>query len=392
MSGYTGKILRVNLTDRTISVLGTKTYEEWGGGHGMGSAIFWDLCEDKTISGFDPRNVVTIMTSPLTGTLAPGASGRTEIQGIGTQSYPIEWFTRSNFGGRFGAMLKYAGWDGVVIEGKATSPVWIDVRNEDVQIRDADPLWGKDTWQTQKEIWQEVSGRNEYEGWVAVGSMGGESTQRPAVLTIGPAGENLCRVACLIHDAGHASGQGGFGAVWGAKLLKAISVIGTGSVSVADPSALIEARQWSKKFHPIPLEESPWARRVNNMSRRQMPILGVRRAAGEPGVPNLLWRQPSESRPQACIGCPAACRSRYAMDHGNEAACLATMFYTPFDLKRHNGKIVRTVAGLLERLGEKRASFSVDLRRGKQNSAYAATDLLQKLGSAALLPEEKGGP
>jgi len=102
---------------------------------GMGSAIFGDLVKDKSIDGFHPGNVVTIMTSPLCGTLAPAASARTEVQGIGVQSYPIGWFTRSNFVGRFSSMLKYAGWDGIVIEGKADKPVWIDMRNEKVFIR-----------------------------------------------------------------------------------------------------------------------------------------------------------------------------------------------------------------------------------------------------------------
>jgi len=111
MNGYAGKILRINLTDRKTSTIDTKDYEQWVGGHGMGSAIFWDLVKDKTISGFHPDNVVTIMTSPLSGTLVPGASARTEVQGIGVQSSPIKWFTRSNFGGRFAPLLKYAGWE-----------------------------------------------------------------------------------------------------------------------------------------------------------------------------------------------------------------------------------------------------------------------------------------
>ena len=129
MSGYTGKILNLNLTEPKISVIDTRAYETWGGGHGIGSAIFWDLVKDKDISGFDPNNLVTIMTSPLSGTMAPAASSRTEVQGIGVQSSPIEWFTRSNFGGRFAAMLKFAGWDGIVIQGKADKPVWVDIRN-----------------------------------------------------------------------------------------------------------------------------------------------------------------------------------------------------------------------------------------------------------------------
>ncbi len=158
MNGYMGKILKIDLTSQEIVILDTSDYEEWGGGHGMGSKIFWDLVKDKTISGFDPENVVTLMTSPLAGTMVPGAASRTEVQGIGVHTYP-EWFTRSNFGGRFSSMLKYAGWDGIVIQGRAENPVWIDIRNDDVQIRDAEDLWGLDTWETQQEIWENVTGQ-----------------------------------------------------------------------------------------------------------------------------------------------------------------------------------------------------------------------------------------
>ena len=123
MNGYAGNILKVNLSSGEISSIPTERYESWVGGHGMGSALFWDHVKDKSIDGFDPANVVTIMTSPLCGTLAPAASARTEVQGIGVQSYPIGWFTRSNFGGRFSSMLKFAGWDGIVIQGRAEQPV-----------------------------------------------------------------------------------------------------------------------------------------------------------------------------------------------------------------------------------------------------------------------------
>ena len=102
MNGYAGKLLRIDLTSPKITTIPTSRYEEWVGGHGMGSAIFFDLVKDKTIDGFDPANVVTMMTSPLSGTLVPAGAGRTEVQGIGVQSYPVGWFTRSNFGGRFG--------------------------------------------------------------------------------------------------------------------------------------------------------------------------------------------------------------------------------------------------------------------------------------------------
>lgn len=89
MNGYAGKILKLDLTGRKVSSIPASKYEQWMGGHGMGSAIFFDLVKDKTIDGFHPANVVTMMTSPLCGTLVPGASARTEVLGIGVQSYPI---------------------------------------------------------------------------------------------------------------------------------------------------------------------------------------------------------------------------------------------------------------------------------------------------------------
>jgi aldehyde:ferredoxin oxidoreductase len=337
MNGYIGKILGINLTERKTFVLDTRDYEQWIGGHGMGSAIFWDRVKDKTISGFDQRNVVTIMTSPLSGTLAPTASARTEVQGIGVQSYPIEWFTRSNFGGRFAPMLKYAGWDGIVIEGKADKPVWIDIRNENVEFKDARHLWGLDTWKTQEEIWKEVSGRG-YGGWVELGPEE-RTTQRPAILTIGPAGEHLSRIACIIHDAGHASGQGGFGGVWGSKNLKAISVIGTGSIGIADPKGLMEARLWAQKKYSIDL---------NNLDASWYAKFGRKKPQ------NLFWDRQENARLNACIGCHMGCQERSDTGYGNESTCQETAFYAGYDKAKHGGK--QTFA------------------------AYISTDLLQKYG------------
>ncbi|MDY6935690.1 MAG: aldehyde ferredoxin oxidoreductase N-terminal domain-containing protein [Spirochaetota bacterium] len=375
MNGYTGKIIRLNLTRRKVSIIDTKEYEQWGGGHGIGSAIFWDIVKDKAINGFDPRNVIIIMTSPLSGTLSPGASGRTEVQGIGVQSSPIEWFTRSNFGGRFGAMLKFAGWDGIVIEGKADKPVWINIINEDVHIMDADNLWGMDTWMTQEKIWQKLGDKKGYGGWVEVGlsKNGGRTTQRPAILTIGPAGENLCRVACLIHDAGNASGQGGFGAVWGSKKLKAISVIGTGSVKIADPNALMEARLWTKKLYAMELDNPDKIKDVNDLN----PMFGFQ----APSMPTVFWQRPKESRPQACIGCHAGCRLRNESGHGNESSCIDTAFYSSIERRQNSGMIVRAISSILEYFGQHGSAQAFHLLLGKQTpAAYRATDLAQKYG------------
>jgi len=319
MNGYAGKILTLNLTERKVGSIPTSKYEHWMGGHGMGSAIFFDMVKDKTIDGFHPDNVVTMMTSPLSGTLVPAASGRTEVQGIGVQSYPIGWFTRSNFGGRFAGMLKFAGWDGVVIQGKADKPVWIDIRDGDVKIRDCAPLslWGMETWDCQETIWEYVLSGGKYGDWNSPsGKEGGKTTQRPAVVAIGPAGENQSRIACLIHDASNAAGQGGFGAVFGSKNLKAISVIGTGHVEINDPKTLIATRLWQKNNYAFDLAR---LREFGGSFQFQ-----------SPPAPIIIWRggRPEiDQRPQSCMGCHSGCRARYKGASGNEASCFATAFY-----------------------------------------------------------------
>ena len=120
--GYTGKILRVNLTTKSVSTIDTAKYEEFGGGYGMGAAIFWDLAvapgEWDLKDAFDPRNVLPIMTGPFAATGVPGG-GRTSVCGLSPETFPTCEFWRGNLGGRFGTTMKLAGWDGVVVEGKA---------------------------------------------------------------------------------------------------------------------------------------------------------------------------------------------------------------------------------------------------------------------------------
>jgi aldehyde:ferredoxin oxidoreductase len=318
MNGYAGKILKLDLTHRKVSTIPTGKYEQWVGGHGMGSAIFFDLVKDKTIDGLDPANIVTMMTSPFSGTLVPGASARTEVQGIGVQSYPIGWFTRSNFGGRFSAMLKFAGWDGIVIMGKSDSPVWIDIRNDKVSIRDCNPLslWGKDTRETQQIIWDYIAGEDQYGDWLnPTGEEEKRTTQHPAVVTIGPAGENMSRQACLIHDSACAAGQGGFGAVWGSKNLKAISVIGTGQIKVNDPKSLIATRLWQKKNYAFDLDELDFKGAGWRFTGPPYPVEGRR------GSSDI------KKRPKACVGCHSGCRARYEDGLANESTCIGAMFY-----------------------------------------------------------------
>ncbi len=242
--GYAGKILRVNLTTKQISTIDTAQYEEFGGGYGIGTALFWDLAvapgEWDLKDPFDPRNVLPIMVGPLAATGVPG-SGRTSVCGLSPETYPTAEFWRGNLGGRFGSMLKLAGWDGVVVEGKADRPVWINIINDQVKIEDAKELWGLDTYETQNRITEMVGGRTRFgEEWQEIG--GSYTTNRPEILCIGPAGEVKSRVAALITGSGVSARIGGHAAVFGAKNLKAISVTGTGSVKISDPNGVLAAR------------------------------------------------------------------------------------------------------------------------------------------------------
>jgi aldehyde:ferredoxin oxidoreductase len=243
-NGYTGKILRINLTTREIGRLDTAQYEAFGGGAGMGAAIFWDLAvapgDWDLQDAFDPRNVISLMSGPLAAAGVPGA-GRTSVTGIAPETFPTPLFHRTSMGGRFATMLKHAGGDGVVIHGKAEKPVWINIINDKVTIEDAKTLWGLNTFETQGKILEMVTGRTRFgEEWHQIGS--DSTTARPQIICIGPVGESMTRVAALIHGSGVSGRTGGFGGVFGSKNLKAVSVIGTGGIQVADPKALVDTR------------------------------------------------------------------------------------------------------------------------------------------------------
>jgi aldehyde:ferredoxin oxidoreductase len=213
--GWVGTILWVNLSDRQVWTLKTEDYgPDYIGGRGIAARLAWDSIAPGT-GAFDPENLLMIFTGPLTGTTAP-FSGRTSIAGLSPQGWSHEWFGRSNIGGHWGPSLKYAGYDGLVLEGRAASPTVLWIKDGEVEFLDGRPLWGKGTMETQKTL------------MAGLGS-------NVRILTIGQAGENLSRIATIATETNSAAGQGGFGAVMGSKNLKAIAVQGNGAVHLAHP-------------------------------------------------------------------------------------------------------------------------------------------------------------
>lgn len=232
MYGWVGQILRVNLTSGTIKkeALDPVEAKNYIGARGLGTRLWIKEC-DPEIDPLSEANNLIFMTGPLTGTLATNA-GRYNV----ICKAPLTGaMAASNSGGYWGPELKYAGYDGIIIEGKAEKPVYLWINDDQVEIRSAEHLWGKDVNETTDTL------RN-------------ETDFDAKVACIGPAGENLVKFACIINDYTRAAGRSGVGAVMGSKNLKAVVVKGTGAVRVADPDAFMEALAKARemvKNHPV---------------------------------------------------------------------------------------------------------------------------------------------
>ncbi|MDH5686630.1 MAG: hypothetical protein OEZ48_02015 [Candidatus Bathyarchaeota archaeon] len=230
--GWIGKILWVNLTDGKLTESDTTKYaRNFIGGRGIAARVAWDEIPPEA-DAFDPENRLIIMTGPLNGTSAPTSGGRVTFAGIAPQAYPKPHYTRSNMGGYWGAELKYAGYDGLIIEGKSCSPVYLWIKDGEAEIKDGQEIWGLDTFATQKRLMKQY----------------GKTAQS---ICIGPAGENLVRIATVQSGIENAAGQGGFGAVMGSKNLKAVAVRGSGGVPIARPEEFKELCKYASSVaHP----------------------------------------------------------------------------------------------------------------------------------------------
>ncbi len=218
--GWTGKLLRVDLTRKEWSIEKTdELAERFIGGVGFGYKILWDEIAPE-VGAFDPENRLVFATGPLTGTLAP-TSGRLEIVSKSPRSYPGETVTRSGIGGFWGPELKYAGYDALIVQGRSDGWVNLSICDDSIGFRDAEEYMGMDTYSTQLRLRRDLG-------------------QQVKVLCIGPAGERLSRLAIVLSETTFSAGRSGFGAVMGSKRLKAIAVRGTNPLRIFDPSRLIE--------------------------------------------------------------------------------------------------------------------------------------------------------
>ncbi len=223
MKGVNGKILRVNLTDRTIKVEEPeeKFYRKHLGGRGLISYYLLKELEPG-IDPLSPENLLIFAVGPLTGGPFAGA-GRSSV---GAKSPLTGGYGDSEGGGFWPAEFASAGYDALLVEGAADEPVYIWIDDGEVEIRSAENIWGKKLGEAERLIKQEL----------------GEKNLR--VSQIGPAGENQVRYACIINDLAHAHGRTGMGAVMGSKNLRAVAVKGGEGPEIADRDKVMEQARW----------------------------------------------------------------------------------------------------------------------------------------------------
>ncbi len=224
--GYAGKGVRIDLSKektekKKLDPIQVKTYL---GGVGLATKILYDEVPAK-INPLSPENKIIFATGPLNGTFMPLAKGHVVI----SKSPLTGTICNSSAGGHFGAELKFAGYDYLILEGKSEGPSYIYIRGGEIEFKDARHLWGKTTHEVEDELRKELK------------------VERIQVASIGPAGENLVRYACIINDKHNAAGRGGMGAVLGSKNVKAIAVRGENEIKLADAEGLMKVVDELKK-------------------------------------------------------------------------------------------------------------------------------------------------
>lgn len=295
MYGWTGKIIRINLSDGSIKAepLKISDMKDYIGARGLGTKLFFDEV-DPRVDPLSPDNKIVFLTGPLTGTIA-SSGGRYNVVTKGVLNGTI---AASNSGGSFGPEIKYAGYDGFIIEGKAKEPVYLWVNNHQVEIRDACELWGKNTVDTTDLI-------------------KAATDDEAKVACIGPAGENLVKFACVMNEYNRAAGRSGAGAVMGSKNLKAIAVRGTKGIGVADNKRFLEAIMDARaklQAHPVTgegLKAYGTNILVNILNEHGgLPVKNFSEAAIFSGAEKISGEYQAEKylvRNKGCFGCSIGC-------------------------------------------------------------------------------------
>lgn len=320
---YAGKILRVDLSEGKVTTEPTSSYAaDFLGGRGINTKILYDEVPPQ-VAPLDPEARLILGTGPLCGT--PVSASRTEVT---AKSPETNFLGSANFGGTFGPELKYAGYDNIVVTGKAQKPVYIFIHNEKIEVRDASHLWGKNTFETQDILRKEMD-------------------PEVKVACIGQAGEHLVHFASVQHGLRHGAGRTGLGAVMGSKNLKAIVARGTRGINLADSKkylAVVEELNRVMRADPIVKERQ---KRGQSFINEAPDIEATKRVMPKPPFSSdLFTRYASKIRRYGCMGCPSQCMDLYPPEAKGGGALGCTMYISPFNTVKNIDLEVELQAGL----------------------------------------------
>ncbi len=306
--GYNGKVLFVNLTNRTIKEedIPENIYRDFIGGIGIGARILYERMKPK-VDPLGPDNILGFAIGPLTGTGIHGARFQ-----VVTKSPVTGGWGDANSGGSFATEIKATGYDAVFFNGISPKPVYFLIKDGKAEFKDASHLWGKDTVETEETIRKEL----------------GDTKIR--VATIGPAGELKSLLACIRHE-GSAAGRSGIGAVMGSKRLKAFVVRGSKRVEIADPERFATIRKDYLKYvkdtsHPWVIIWKKWGTcgtTTSSIEAGDAPIKNWSLYGSEafPTHNNLSGDEVIKYlvKKHGCLGCPMACKGWVKVDKGPNA-------------------------------------------------------------------------
>lgn len=296
--GYAGKMGFVDLTTDaiTIETLDEGLARDFIGGHGIGARILFER-QKKGVDPLGPESYLGFTTGPLTGTKVP-TGGR--YMAVCKSPLTGGWGD-ANSGGYFGAELKAAGWDAIFVTGAASSPKYVAIFDDRIEIKDAAQLWGRDTLDTEKFIQKETKDK------------------KIRIASIGPASEKLALISGIVNDAGRVAARSGVGAVMGAKNLKALAVRGTGKAGIADKGALDHLRTAFLKemrnmggFAELLMKHGTCGLTDGLVASGATPVKNWR-YTGKQSFPNLEKIADADavisyqSRKYGCANCPIAC-------------------------------------------------------------------------------------
>ena len=312
---WVGKVLDVDLTSEKITKIPSdKYFPKFLGGRGLEAKVLWDDVPIGT-KALDPENRLIFAPSSLTGTNSP-MNGRWNVGAL-APSHPNEYPSSSAIGGHWGAELKFAGYDGVIVHGKASQPVYLLIRDESVEIRSASNYWGLNAIEGQKRLAADIAKEGSFPDMSEKPEAGRYDAINIRTVMIGAAGENSSRIACILHDSGDAAGQGGFGGVMGSKNLKAIAVRGTGAVRVANPQKMMETAYKIRKM----------------LRHKAFPVIPPFGGPGGiyGGNPQILTAY--VKRTDACYGCQIACRGYFDVPGSppGQQQCVSLQMYNNWE-------------------------------------------------------------